>query len=64
MARETLEDEILKPVSISLNPKTLVVFDKLVGPDMRSKVIRKLIKDYIEADNNAVVQTSEQCSGR
>lgn len=47
MPRELLEDAVLKPISISLNPKALKKFDKIVGPDMRSKEIRKLINDRI-----------------
>jgi metal-responsive CopG/Arc/MetJ family transcriptional regulator len=59
MPRELLEDEILKPTSVSLNPKVMERFDKIVGPDMRSKVIRRLIENYIKDNNNAVVQASK-----
>jgi len=48
MAKDLLEDEILKPVSISLNLGVLEEFDKIAGPDQRSKVIRKLIREYIK----------------
>jgi metal-responsive CopG/Arc/MetJ family transcriptional regulator len=49
MAKELLEDTLLKPVSISLNPNDLEKFDKITGRDQRSKTIRELIRDYIKA---------------
>ena len=49
MAKDLLEGEILKPVSLSLNPKDLKRFDELVGIDQRSKTVRKLIRNYIKA---------------
>lgn len=51
MAKELLEDTVLKPISISLNPKTIKKFDLLVGRDQRSKKIRQLIEKYIAGVN-------------
>lgn len=57
MAKELLEDAVLKPVSISLNPNVLRKFDEKVGRDQRSKAIRELIRKYIKADDQCTEDT-------
>jgi metal-responsive CopG/Arc/MetJ family transcriptional regulator len=58
MAKELLEDAILKPISISLNPKTLREFDEIVGQDQRSKTIRRLIRKHIDKAKLCIEDTS------
>ncbi len=58
MAKELLEDAVLKPVSISLNPNVLKKFDEITGRDRRSKTIRKLIRNYINAADSCTEDTS------
>jgi hypothetical protein len=48
MTQKIKEDEIIVSMSVGVHPKTMKLFDMIVGPGNRSVVIRKFIDDYIE----------------
>ena len=51
-----LENVPLTPKYIVLNPNDLKVFDNYVGHGNRSKVIRKLIREFNKRENNKDAQ--------